>query len=200
LIFWKAVSCLARILELEPVPPAIPVAFVHLHAHASKNPPLVALQGHAESGLAFAIPEIPLREQVVVPISAVGYPGRHQLAQVAAGDPIVPVNRICQPEQRGHVIGHRVPGERAVVLRQARITQPAGNQDSSRHPGPLREAGEGGWACWPALPVPFPNQATASLTPPQWTAANVLVPDDGTNYWVTLGHSGPPLFFRLHRL
>jgi hypothetical protein len=42
-------------------------------------------------------------------------------------------------------------------------------------------------------------EGTPNLTPPHWAALNVLVQDDGQNYWVRLGHSGPPLFFRLHR-
>lgn len=42
-------------------------------------------------------------------------------------------------------------------------------------------------------------EGTASLSPPQWAASNVLVHDDGRNYWVRLGHAGSPLFFRLHR-
>jgi predicted secreted protein len=39
-----------------------------------------------------------------------------------------------------------------------------------------------------------------SLLSGNWAALNALVQDDGQNYWVRLGRSGPPLFFRLHRL
>ncbi len=46
----------------------------------------------------------------------------------------------------------------------------------------------------------FNLEATLSLTAPQWALLNVVVQDDGQNYWVRLGHSGPSLFFRLHRL
>ena len=97
MISWKAVSWLVRLQESEPVPPAIRVVLVHFHANVAQNPPLVALEGQAESGLPFAFPQIPLREQVVVTINAVGYIGRHQVAQLAAGDPIVPVRRVFAP-------------------------------------------------------------------------------------------------------
>ena len=43
-------------------------------------------------------------------------------------------------------------------------------------------------------------EGSSSLSPGQWAALNVLAQDDGRNYWVRLGHSGLPLFFRLHRL
>jgi inhibitor of cysteine peptidase len=41
-------------------------------------------------------------------------------------------------------------------------------------------------------------EGTSRLDPPQWEALNVAPLPDGSNYLVALGHSGAPLFFRLH--
>ncbi len=46
----------------------------------------------------------------------------------------------------------------------------------------------------------FNLETTVSLTPPQWAVPNILVQDDGQNFWVRLPHTGPSLWFRLHRL
>jgi hypothetical protein len=43
-------------------------------------------------------------------------------------------------------------------------------------------------------------EGTPRLDPAQWEALNVLPLPDGPNYLVTLGHSGAPLYFRLHKL
>lgn len=54
---------------------------------------------------------------------------------------------------------------------------------------------------WPdSTSSSFNLEGTLSLDPPQWAALNVLVQDDGRNFWVRLPHVGPSLYFRLHRL
>jgi hypothetical protein len=42
-------------------------------------------------------------------------------------------------------------------------------------------------------------EGTPSLRPAEWAALNVAPQVDGQNYWVTLGPSGPALYFRLHK-
>ncbi len=54
---------------------------------------------------------------------------------------------------------------------------------------------------WPNITSSdFNLEVASSLTRPQWAVSNILVQDDGHNFWVRLPLSGPPLFFRLHRL
>jgi len=53
---------------------------------------------------------------------------------------------------------------------------------------------------WPTNSSGFFLEGTTSLDPPQWAALNDIPLPDGPNYLVTLGHSGAPLFFRLHKL
>jgi len=54
---------------------------------------------------------------------------------------------------------------------------------------------------WPnTTPADFNLEGASSLTNPQWAASNILVRDDGKNFWVRLPPSGSALFFRLHRL
>lgn len=53
---------------------------------------------------------------------------------------------------------------------------------------------------WPdTTSADFLLEGTSSLYPPRWAASNVIIQDDGTNYWVRLPPAGTALFFRLHR-
>ena len=53
---------------------------------------------------------------------------------------------------------------------------------------------------WPdTTSADFLLEGTSSLYPARWAASNVIIQDDGTNYWVRLPASGTALFFRLHR-
>ncbi|MGO8674845.1 MAG: protease inhibitor I42 family protein [Limisphaerales bacterium] len=64
----------------------------------------------------------------------------------------------------------------------------------------LTLAGENVLITWPITnSAGFFLEGTASLQPAQWAALNVIPLPDGQNYRVTLGHLGPPLFFRLHK-
>jgi hypothetical protein len=64
----------------------------------------------------------------------------------------------------------------------------------------LTLAGENVLITWPITnSAGFSLEGTASLQPAQWAALNVIPLPDGQNYQVTLGHSGRPLCFRLHK-